>query len=179
MSEKNPLENPNVQKFLDFLGKAEGADYDVIVGGKKFDDFSKHPRIVGLRTKEGPSTAAGKYQITKTTYDDFAPKLGITDFSPRSQDRLAVAIFQKEKALADIEKGDFNAAISKLGGRFASLPSSPYSQPKEARSLWTCSLVWLVWRQQNPLKCKERLLRQKNHSLMLRQGLKKHPQRAS
>jgi muramidase (phage lysozyme) len=104
MSEKNPLENPNVQKFLDFLGKAEGADYDVIVGGKKFNDFSKHPRIVGLRTKEGPSTAAGKYQITKTTYDDFAPKLGITDFSPRSQDRLAVAIFQKEKALADIEK---------------------------------------------------------------------------
>lgn len=133
MSEKNPLENPNVQKFLDFLGKAEGADYDVIVGGKKFDDFSKHPRIVGLRTKEGPSTAAGKYQITKTTYDDFAPKLGITDFSPRSQDRLAVAIFQKEKALADIEKGDFNAAISKLGGRFASLPSSPYSQPKRSQ----------------------------------------------
>jgi hypothetical protein len=133
MSEKNPLENPNVQKFLDFLGKAEGADYNVIVGGKKFDDFSKHPRIVGLRTKEGPSTAAGKYQITKTTYDDFAPKLGITDFSPRSQDRLAVAIFQKEKALADIEKGDFNAAISKLGGRFASLPSSPYSQPKRSQ----------------------------------------------
>jgi muramidase (phage lysozyme) len=133
MSEKNPLENPNVQKFLDFLGKAEGADYDVIVGGKKFNDFSKHPRIVGLRTKEGPSTAAGKYQITKTTYDDFAPKLGITDFSPRSQDRIAVAIFQKEKALADIERGDFNAAISKLGRRFASLPSSPYSQPKRSQ----------------------------------------------
>jgi muramidase (phage lysozyme) len=133
MSEKNPLENPNVQKFLDFLGKAEGADYDVIVGGKKFNDFSKHPRIVGLRTKEGPSTAAGKYQITKTTYDDFAPKLGITDFSPRSQDRIAVAIFQKEKALSDIERGDFNAAISKLGRRFASLPSSPYSQPKRSQ----------------------------------------------
>jgi muramidase (phage lysozyme) len=133
MSEKNPLENPNVQKFLDFLGKAEGADYNVIVGGKKFNDFSKHPRIVGLRTKEGPSTAAGKYQITKTTYDDFAPKLGITDFSPRSQDRIAVAIFQKEKALSDIERGDFNAAISKLGRRFASLPSSPYSQPKRSQ----------------------------------------------
>jgi muramidase (phage lysozyme) len=124
MANETPLDNPNVQKFLDFIGKAEGADYNVIVGGKRFDDFSKHPGIVGLRTKEGPSTAAGKYQITKTTYDDFAPKLGITDFSPESQDRIAVEIFKREKALGDIQKGDFEAAINKLGGRFASLPSS-------------------------------------------------------
>ena len=126
------LADPNVQKFLDFIGKAEGADYDVIVGGKKFDDFSKHPGVVGLRTKEGPSTAAGKYQITKTTYNDFAPRLGITDFSPQSQDRIAVAIFQREKALDDIKAGDFESAINKLGGRFASLPSSKYSQPKKS-----------------------------------------------
>jgi muramidase (phage lysozyme) len=132
MANETPLDNPNVQKFLDFIGKAEGADYNVIVGGKRFDDFSKHPGIVGLRTKEGPSTAAGRYQITKTTYDDFAPKLGITDFSPESQDRIAVEIFKREKALGDIQKGDFEAAINKLGGRFASLPSSKYSQPKKS-----------------------------------------------
>jgi len=77
--------NDNVRRFLDFLGQAEGADYDVIVGGSRFDDFSRHPNIVGLRTAEGPSTAAGKYQITGTTYRDFAPRLGINDFSPESQ----------------------------------------------------------------------------------------------
>lgn len=120
----------NLQKFLDFLGKAEGADYNVIVGGKKFQDFSKHPGVVGLRTKEGPSTAAGKYQITKTTYDDYAPKLGITDFSPQSQDRIAIELIRRKGALEDVQKGDFRSAIDKLGSTWASLPSSPYTQPK-------------------------------------------------
>lgn len=128
-------EADNVQKFLDFLGKSEDADYDTIVGStrkspKKFSDFSKHPGIVGLVTKDGPSTAAGKYQITKTTYDDFAPKLGITDFSRQSQDKIALAIIQKEGALDDVKAGRFDQAIAKLGGRWASLPSSIYGQSK-------------------------------------------------
>jgi muramidase (phage lysozyme) len=133
MSEKQAavLENPNVRQFLDFLGKAEGADYNVIVGGKKFDDFSKHPNVVGLRTKEGPSTAAGKYQIVKTTYDDIAPKLGITDFSPQSQDRIAVALLDRRGALDDVVSGKFDSAINKLGKEWASLPSSTYKQPKK------------------------------------------------
>jgi muramidase (phage lysozyme) len=124
------LENPNVQQFLDFLGKAEGADYDVIVGGAKFDDFSKHPARVGLRTKYGPSTAAGKYQITKTTFDDVAPKLKLKDFSPRSQDLAALFLIQRRGALDDVASGNWDEAISKLGKEWASLPSSPYTQPK-------------------------------------------------
>ena len=111
--------NDNVRRFLDFLGQAEGADYDVLVGGSRFDDFSRHPNIVGLRTAEGPSTAAGKYQITGTTYRDFAPRLGINDFSPESQDRLALAIIESEGALEDVQAGNFDAAIQKLGGRWA------------------------------------------------------------
>ena len=120
----------NTQRFLDFLGKAEGADYDVIVGGKRFADYSRHPGVVGLRTKEGPSTAAGKYQITKTTYDEYAPKLGIKDFSPQSQDRIAIELIRSKGALEDVQKGDFRSAIDKLGSTWASLPSSPYTQPK-------------------------------------------------
>lgn len=123
----------NQAKFLDFLGKAEGADFNVIVGGKTFSDMSKHPSVVGLTTKEGPSTAAGKFQITKTTYDQYAKKLGITDFSPESQERIALAIIEDKGAMKDIEKGDFNAAIKKLGDVWASLPSSPYSQPKRSQ----------------------------------------------
>jgi muramidase (phage lysozyme) len=126
----------NTKKFLDYLSEAEGADYNVIVGGSRFNDYSKHPGIVGLRTKEGPSTAAGRYQITKTTYNDFAPKLGITDFSPESQDRIALAIIAQSGALDDVRQGNFKKAIDKLGGRWASLPSSPYSQPKKSWE-WT------------------------------------------
>ena len=129
-----PPPNPeaNVKKFLDFLGRAEGADYNTIVGGSKFSDFRAHPRIVGLRTAEGSSTAAGKYQIVGTTYDEIAPKLGIRDFTPDSQDKIAVELIRRKGALEDVRNGNFDAAIGKLGGTWASLPSSPYSQPKRS-----------------------------------------------
>lgn len=129
-----PQANPeaNVKKFLDFLGRAEGADYNTIVGGNKFTDFRAHPKVVGLRTAEGPSTAAGKYQIVGTTYDEVAPKLGIRDFTPDSQDRIAVELIRRKGALEDVRNGNFDAAIGKLGGTWASLPSSPYSQPKRS-----------------------------------------------
>ena len=129
-----PQANPeaNVKKFLDFLGRAEGADYNTIVGGNKFSDFRAHPKVVGVRTAEGPSTAAGKYQIVGTTYDEVAPKLGIRDFSPDSQDKIAVELIRRKGALEDVRNGNFDAAIGKLGSTWASLPSSPYSQAKRS-----------------------------------------------
>lgn len=126
--ESAPLQiNDNTRRFLDFLAKAEGADYNVITGGKRFNDFSQHPGVVGMVTKQGPSTAAGRYQITKSTYDDIAPKLGITDFSPESQDRIALELIKRNKALQYVEQGDYENAIKRLGGTWASLPSSIYA----------------------------------------------------
>jgi muramidase (phage lysozyme) len=122
----------NVKKYLDVLGESEGATYNTIVGGSTFEDYSKHPGVVGITTKEGPSTAAGKYQITKTTYDDIANKLGITDFSPESQDKIALELIRRNGALPDIEAGNYDAATKKLGKTWASLPSSTYSQPKRS-----------------------------------------------
>ena len=130
----------NRKKMLDLIAKAEGADYDTIVGGNKFNDFSAHPNIVGLRTKEGPSTAAGRYQITGTTYNDIAPKLGLSDFSKETQDRIALALIERAGALDLVDKGDFYGAISKLGKTWASLPSSPYSQPKRSDE-WVANFI--------------------------------------
>lgn len=126
----------NSRRFLDFLAKAEGADYNVITGGKRFDDFSRHPGVVGMVTKQGPSTAAGRYQITQSTYNDIAPKLGITDFSPESQDRIALELIRRNGALQDVESGNYNAAIKKLGGTWASLPSSPYAGHPHRSAEW-------------------------------------------
>jgi muramidase (phage lysozyme) len=126
------MSESNVRKFLDFLGAAEGAGYNTIVGGGSFSSYDKHPGTVGLVTKDGPSTAAGRYQITKTTYDDVAPKLGITDFSPASQDRIAIYLLNRNRSLEDVQAGNFEAAIAKNGGTWASLPSSPYNQPKRS-----------------------------------------------
>lgn len=125
--------NSNVDNYLEFLNKAEGSPKsNTIVGGGKFDDYSKHPGVVGITTKEGPSTAAGKWQITKTTYDDIAPKIGVTDFSEESQKKIALKLIQDKGALEDIQKGDYKTANEKLGGVWASLPSSPYSQSKRS-----------------------------------------------
>ncbi|MBD3795382.1 MAG: glycoside hydrolase family 104 protein [Epsilonproteobacteria bacterium] len=130
------LDNSNVKQMLNLLGYTEGTDrlhgYHTLVGGKRINDLSRHPNIVGIRTKYGPSTAFGRYQITYQTFQDFAKKLGIKDMSPRNQDRIAVAIMASHGALNDIVKGDFGAGIQKLGGRWASLPSSKYGQPKKS-----------------------------------------------
>lgn len=129
------LKDPNVQKMLNLISKAEGADYDTIVGGKKkITDFSAHPNVVGLVTKQGPSKAAGKYQITKKTYDEYAPKLGIRDFSPESQDKIAVQILHDLGALKDVTQGKFKSAVEKAGNRWMSLPSTTIKQGLGPRS---------------------------------------------
>ena len=81
------------QSFLDSIASAEGTggDYNIIVGGGRFDDYAQHPDVIGLVTKEGPSTAAGKYQITKQTWDYLQSKYSdLTDFSPANQDKAAI-----------------------------------------------------------------------------------------
>ena len=127
-------EEANINSYLDFLGKAEGADYNTIVGGSTFDDYSKHPGVVGMTTKEGKSTAAGRYQITKSTYDQYAKKLGVTDFSPSTQDAIVKEILKDNDALEDVKKGNYQAANAKLGKVWASLPSSSYKQPKRSNT---------------------------------------------
>lgn len=80
------------QGFLDAIASAEGTggDYNIIVGGQKFEGYEEHPNIVGLVTKAGPSTAAGKYQITKQTWDYLKKSYkDLGDFSPQNQDKAA------------------------------------------------------------------------------------------
>lgn len=99
--------------LLDTLSKNEARDYNVIVGEGKygapatFEDYSKHPNIVGMRTVHGPSTAAGRYQIVYSTWKGLQKKYPgqFTDFSPVTQDRAAWRYAQdvyKERTGADL-----------------------------------------------------------------------------
>lgn len=92
----------------------EGADYNTIVGGSKFSDFSKHPGVVGVRTSLGPSTAAGRYQFTKSTWGPLAAKLGLKDFSPESQDKAALYLAQVDYKRRTGR--DFNTDLDKAMG---------------------------------------------------------------
>jgi len=92
----------------------ESPDYNTIVGrGGKFSDFSDHPRVFGTAT----STAAGRYQFTKTTWDDVVKKYNqknpdnpITDFSPLNQDRAA--LFLAEERYRANTGRDLNADLA-------------------------------------------------------------------
>ncbi len=120
---KNPEEKRNVKSFLDLLSSTEGAGYNTLVGGSKIGDLSKHPAKVGLRTGDGPSTAAGRYQITGTTWKSLGHG-GNASFSPENQDAGAIELIKRRGAWGDVLKGDWKAAAGKLGDEWVSLPSS-------------------------------------------------------
>lgn len=121
-------QNANVRKMLQVIGYTEGTDarhgYNTLVGGRRIDDLSRHPNVVGIRTKDGPSTAFGRYQIVNSTWKGLQKQWGFSDFSKSTQDQAAVALLQSRGALNDVLKGNFSKAINKLGTEWVSLPSS-------------------------------------------------------
>lgn len=80
---------PEKLAFLDAVAGGEsGGRFDVRWGGdagpQTFRDFSKHPGIFAPGP-EGPSSAAGRYGFTKTTWDG----MGGGAFTPARQDTRA------------------------------------------------------------------------------------------
>lgn len=132
------LSNPNVRKMLDVIANAEGVKhgYNTIFGNERSDDLKTHPNIKKEFTqtdgKKNSTTAAGRYQFLKGTWDSVSKKYGLTDFSPKNQDLAAVALILGRGALGDVIKGDLTKAVGKLGSEWASLPSSNYAQPKKS-----------------------------------------------
>ena len=121
----------NLRAFLIMIQYAEGTfgkdAYRKLYGGGLFNDFSKHPNT--KITKWGiTSTAAGAYQILYKTWVEFSVKLGLTDFSPTSQDKVAIELIKRRKALDDIYAGKFLIAIEKCKKEWASLPGAGYKQ---------------------------------------------------
>jgi len=135
---RNYLRNTNVKAFLAAIAAAEGGDYNLKFGGVKgkkndkwqFTDFSTHPGA----GSGGKMTAAGMYQIIKKTWRYNGEKMGLTDFSPETQDLLAVEILRSLRVIDKIVEGDINTALSKASEQWAALPQGPgqpsrYDQP--------------------------------------------------
>jgi muramidase (phage lysozyme) len=130
---------PNQKAFLDMLAFSEGTikygdqnGYNVIVGGSTFDDYSDHPRVLVDLPRLGiKSTAAGRYQLLSRYYDHYKNQLGLPDFSPESQDAIALQQIKERKALDDIEAGRFDEAVRKCKNIWASLPGAGYGQHEQ------------------------------------------------
>ncbi|MEG4107867.1 glycoside hydrolase family 104 protein [Microcoleus sp. S13_C5] len=110
-----------VKAFLDTIAAAEGTaspdGYRTLYTGTKFVSFQDHPREMRCGRRYGKklcSDAAGRYQFLSTTWDRFAKKFSISDFSPQNQDLVAVELIREKGALEDIEAGRLEPAVRKL-----------------------------------------------------------------
>ena len=103
--------------------------YDVIVGGAIFTDFSDHPRqLVSIPRLGIKSTAAGRYQLLSRYWDSYKEQLCLKDFSPASQDAVAIRQIKERNALGAIEAGNIEEAIRRCSNIWASLPGAGYGQ---------------------------------------------------
>lgn len=129
----------NITAFLDMIAHSEGTDngrqrtndhgYDVIVGGQIFTGYRDHPRKLVTLNKLGiKSTAAGRYQLLSRYFDAYRNQLGLKDFSPLSQDLIALQQIKECRAISHVERGEFVRAITKVKNIWASLPGAGYGQ---------------------------------------------------
>jgi len=129
---------PNRRAFLDMIAWSEigpallaksDNGYNVIVGGHLFDDYADHPRRLVYLPRLGiKSTAAGRYQLLARYWDAYRKQLKLADFGHASQDAVALQQIQECRALADIDAGKLDAAVSKVRRIWASLPGAGYGQ---------------------------------------------------
>ncbi len=93
--------------------------------GKQFSDMSRHP--AQINSANGLSSdAAGAYQFLSTTYNPAAKALGITDFSPDSQEKVGKYLAQQRGMNTDIvhtDKASFLKSLDKIAPEWASMPT--------------------------------------------------------
>ncbi|RKO74345.1 lysozyme [Pectobacterium parmentieri] len=138
------LNNPHARSYLDAISRAEGTSgymnsgYHTMFGGGQIASLADHPRqLKDFQQTDGTwnkTSAAGRYQFTQKSWDEAAAALGLNDFSPQSQDMAALWLIQRAGQLDNVLNGDFMTATNNLGGVWASLPSSPYAQPKRSQA---------------------------------------------
>lgn len=129
----------NVCAFLDMLAVSEiGAallaksddGYNVLVGSTSarpllFTSYATHPNIYNRSTN---STAAGRYQLLNRYWVAYKAKLNLPDFSPVSQDLIALQQIRERRALNLILAGHFEEAVVTVFNIWASLPGAAYGQ---------------------------------------------------
>ncbi|MBD2772125.1 glycoside hydrolase family 104 protein [Iningainema tapete] len=120
-------------------GTSGSESYRKLVFNGEFNDFSSHPlrkQCAPINGRTVCSTAAGGYQMLDKNWYYLKDRLQLKDFSPASQDKMAVALITEAGALNDVNAGNFNSAVRKVGRIWASMPYNNYGQnPKSLEQL--------------------------------------------
>lgn len=133
------VHDPKVKAFLDLIARAEGTygrgdnGYNILYSYQTFSDYSRHPNRA-ITSGGITSTAAGRYQFLKKTWDSVQSSLNLSNFNPASQDLGAVELIRRRGALNDILNGNIQSAITKVNKEWASFPGSPYGQGTRSMS---------------------------------------------
>lgn len=164
---KFTCESPSILAMLDTVAMAEfrgnpeatNADaYRTMVGYQTFSSFSRHP---DAHRGEADSRAAGRYQFKNATWvmlnryisigyakDISWAKGRINDFSPASQDKMAIVamhnrqVYQKLKKLKFGDSNGLKAVTAELTWEWASVPGgNTYNQgglsfPEFQKQFW-------------------------------------------
>lgn len=140
--------SPDVAIHAEYAGSAEkNALADVIAstesggknvrftgraGGASISDLSRHPHVLelippGFAAAGKKSSAAGRYQFVGTTWDAVAKKMGLRDFSDKSQDQAfghtASGVYRAKTGRdlqADLIAGKTDLLVSALHGTWES-----------------------------------------------------------
>ena len=167
--------NNQRKAFLDMLAWSEGTDngrqktrnhgYDVIVG-----------RAIYwlLRSPSQTCHAKPKTQINRppdaTSFfprSAYCKQLGLKDFSPKSQDAVALQQIKERGALPMIDRGDIRQAIDRCSNIWASLPGAGYGQFEHKADNWLPNSKKRAERS-------ERLMYEQSHRDYLRSGYLHH-----
>jgi muramidase (phage lysozyme) len=125
--------------LLDTIAAPEShGRYNVKNGGALFAGYGSFPDYIG---RGGTSTASGKYQFTSGTWKEAAAALGLTDFSPASQDKAAWWLANRtylqnahRDLASDLAQGGHEAGIAAaLRGRWPSLPGGSQQQETQGQ----------------------------------------------
>ena len=131
------ISNLKIRAMLEVLGFTEGTghDYGKVVNGVvisspyypelvgkrnvSVSDLSRHPNITVQVTATLKSTAAGRYQFLKRTWDG----LGMPDFTERSQDLAAIKLMLRREMVQPLLSDNLREAVFKGAPEWASLPT--------------------------------------------------------
>lgn len=135
----SPSENVNYKTEWESNQRAEKAGIITTTkkysGSRKFTSYTTHPRYFVLAMdqakydtllgKTGPdgvvvypekikaTSAAGAYQITATTWDQYCKDLG--SFTPDNQTQCAIRLLKERKVYDDVAKGNISKVLSTAG----------------------------------------------------------------
>jgi muramidase (phage lysozyme) len=133
----------NRTAFLDMIAGSEigpallaetDNGYNVLVGSTAanpltFPSYAKHPDILNAAMN---STAAGRYQLLYRYWVSYQKQLNLPDYSPLSQDKIALQQVRECNALPYIDAGNFAHAVALCSRIWASLPGNDYGQHQNA-----------------------------------------------